>query len=128
MHFFALSGFDPFVYSWGIKSFHQIPILPAVVGDVDAGQAFVLRISSVSGLSLAVIAWLVRNAEASKTRDALVLGYTLLFALWALVSLHGQFILPAPDNQGSWVQAVIQGLIAVGFFMAGRRSMSTKAS
>ena len=103
------------------------PALPALVGDVDAGQAFVAKISAVQGISLAVIAWLVRNAGASKTRDAVVLGFTILFALWAAISLYGQFALPAPQNQGSWVQAVIQGLIAAGFFMAGKASMSSSS-
>ena len=106
------------------------PLAPAMFGDLDVSSAFVLKVMGVSLLSLALIAWLVRNAEASKTRDSVVLGYTLLFALWAVLSLYGQFVLPAtePASQNSWVQAVIQGLIAVGFFVAGRSSMSKSAS
>jgi hypothetical protein len=83
-------------------------------------------VGAVGWLSLGVIAWLVRNAEASKTRDALVLGYTLLFAVWAIISLIGQFgpFAALPGHTGSWVIA----LIAVGFFVAGRSSMSKSAS
>ena len=92
------------------------PALLSMAGDVDAGQAFALKISSVSMLSLAVHAWLVRNAGASKTRSAVVPGFTILFARRAATSLYGQFALPAPQNHGAWMQAVIQGLIAVGFF------------
>lgn len=66
-----------------------------------------------------VISW-------SKTRDALVLGYTLLFAVWAIISLIGQFgpFGVLPGHQASWLIAVIEAAIAVGFFVAGRSSMS----
>ena len=106
------------------------PAAPAAFGVIDAAQYFSIMVGAVGWLSLGVIAWLVRNAEASKTRDVLVLGYTLLFGLWAVVSLIGQFgqfgALPAHD--ASWVIALIQALIAVGFFVAGRSSMMKSAS
>ena len=76
-------------------------------------------------LPLGIIAWLVRNAEASKTRDALVLGYTLVFALMAVVSLLGYAL---PGHSIFWVTASTQALIAVGFFVAGRSSMSAQTS
>jgi hypothetical protein len=102
------------------------PLAPGAFGVMDAAQYFSIMVGAVGWLSLAVIAWLVRNAEASKTRDALVLGYTLLFGLWALVSLIGQFgqFAALPAHSASWVFALIQALIAAGFFMAGRSSMS----
>jgi hypothetical protein len=107
-----------------------VPLAPGAFGVVDAAQYFSILVGAVAWLSLAVIAWLVRNAEASKTRDALVLGYTLLFGLWAVVSLIGQFgqFAALPAHSASWVIALIQALIAVGFFMAGRSSMSKSAS
>ena len=98
------------------------PLAPAMMGEIDAQTHFNLMIAAVSWLSLAVIAWLVRNAEASKTRNTVVLGYTLLFALWAVVSLYGQLAIPALAERASWVQALIQGLIAVGFFVSSRSS------
>ena len=84
-----------------------------------------LRFGGVGFLALGVIAWLVRNAEASKTRDALVLGYTLVFALMAVVSLHGYAL---PGHSIFWVTASTQALVAVGFFVAGRSSMSAQTS
>ena len=106
------------------------PVAPGALGVIGAAQYFSIMVGAVGWLSLGVIAWLVRNAEASKTRDSLVLGYTLLFGLWAVVSLIGQFgqfgALPAHD--ASWVIALIQALIAVGFFVAGRSSMTKSAS
>jgi hypothetical protein len=107
-----------------------VPLAPGAFGVVDAAQYFSILVGAVAWLSLAVIAWLVRNAEASKTRDAIVLGYTLLFGLWAVVSLIGQFgqFAALPAHGASWVIALVQALIAVGFFMAGRSSMSKSAS
>ena len=100
---------------------------PGMLGTTDATAAFESKLGGVSWLSLGVIAWLVRNAEASKTRDSVVLGYTLLFALWTVVSIYGSFLVDLPSHNISWVPALIQALLAVGFFMAGRASMSTSA-
>ena len=100
---------------------------PAMLGITDVSAAFSSKLGGVSWLSLGVMAWLVRNAEASKTRDSVVLGYTLLFALWAVVSVYGSF-LDMPNANISWIPALIQALIAVGFFMAGKASMSKGAS
>ena len=53
---------------------------PALAG-TDATAAFSAKINGVVSLSLGVMAWLVRNDRPSKTRDSVVLGYTLLFVL-----------------------------------------------
>jgi hypothetical protein len=53
------------------------------------------------------------------------LGLTVFFALHALASLYGQFTDTSVSTH--WVMATIQGLIAVGFFVAGRASMSQQA-
>ena len=100
---------------------------PAMFGTTDVAAAFSGKLGGVSWLSLGVIAWLVRNAEASKTRDSVVLGYTILFALLAVVSVYGSF-LDMPTASISWVPALIWALLAVGFFMAGKASMSKGAS
>jgi hypothetical protein len=47
---------------------------PALAGITDVARTFDTKISGVLLLSLGIIAWLVRNAVASKTRDSLVLG------------------------------------------------------
>ena len=87
-----------------------------------ASTLMVFRFLGCAELGLGLIAFLVRNAEASKTRDGVVLGFTIYFALHALTSLYGQFT----DTSMSmhWVMATIQGLIAIGFFVAGRASMA----
>ena len=90
----------------------------------DAGSMTV-RFVGVANLGLGLIAWLVRNTDASKTRDGVTLGFTVFFALAALTSLYGAFT--DDSTSGHWYAASLQALIAVGFFMAGRASMAATA-
>lgn len=87
------------------------------------GAYMVIRFFGVANIGLGLIAWLVRNAEASKVRDAVSMGLFVFFALHALTSLYGQFT--DPSTSFHWVFAVLQGLIAVGFFLVGKANMST---
>ncbi len=79
----------------------------------------------VASLPLAIISWLVRNAEPSKTRDAVVLGMTVFFVVQAPVSAYGYFVDPASPHL---FFALLEALLAVGFLIAGRSSMSKSAS
>jgi hypothetical protein len=99
---------------------------PALVG-TDTSAVFSTKILGVISLSLGVMAWLVRNAEPSKTRNSVVLGYTLLFALWAVVSMYGLFLIDMPSHTISWVPALIQALLAIGFLVAGKAGKSESA-
>lgn len=101
------------------------PAFPALA-ETDANGNFGIMGGGASTLSLGIIAWLVRNVEASKMRDSVVLGYTILFALFALVSFYGQFFVEGGD--GSWVNGLVWILFTVAFFMAGKSSMSKSAS
>lgn len=91
-----------------------------------SGMLMGYRFLGVAELGLGIIAWLVRNSEASKTRDGVVLGFTIYFALHSLTSWYGQFT----DTSTSlhWVMASLQGLIAIGFFLAGRANMTKSVS
>jgi hypothetical protein len=104
------------------------PSTIAAAGGLPAssGLFMVVRFFGVANMGLGLMAWLVRNADASQARDAVTLGFTIFFALHALTSLYGQFT----DTSISlhWIMAVLQGLIAIGFFMAGRSSMSSSVS
>jgi len=84
-----------------------------------------MKFWAVASLPLGIIAWLVRNAEPSKTRDAVVLGMTIFFVVEAPVSLYGYFVDPGSPHL---LFALIEGLIAVGFIIVGRSSMSKSAS
>ena len=116
-----------FLMLFGLGALFFAPQMVATGGQPAASSAALMstRFIGVEMLGLGLIAWLVRNADASKARDAVTLGFTLYFALHALTSLYGQFT----DTSTSvhWVMAAIQGLFAVGFFMAGKASMSTNA-
>lgn len=91
------------------------------------GMLFMIaRFWGVAYIGLGLIAWLVRNAEASKARDGVALGLTVFFALHALTSLYGQFTDTSVSTH--WIMAIVQALIAVGFFAAGKASMSQRAS
>jgi hypothetical protein len=86
----------------------------------------IVRFWGVSYIGLGLIAWLVRNAEASKTRDGVAMGFFIFFALHALTSLYGHFTDASTTTH--WIMAIVQGLIALGFFLAGRANMSTNAN
>lgn len=75
---------------------------------------------------LAVINWFARNSDASKARDAIFLGNTVGFIVWA-VFVALVTLTPGSDPTG-WGAVVINLLFAVGFFVVGRANMSTSAS
>jgi hypothetical protein len=111
----------------GLPSILAPEAMASIAGlELPSSMLMVFRFLGVAELGLGLIAWLVRNAEASKTRDGVVLGFTIYFALHALTSLYGQFT----DTSVSmhWVMATLQGLIALGFFMAGRANMTKSAT
>jgi len=116
-----------FLIVLGLGGLFFAPQMAAMGGLVatSSGVLMTFRFVGVEMLGLGVIAWLVRNADASKARDAVTLGFTIYFALHALTSLYGQFT--DTSTTGHWVAATIQGLFAVGFFMAGKASMSASA-
>ena len=91
-----------------------------------SGFLMTIRFVGVEMLGLGLIAWFVRNTEASKARDGVTLGFTIYFALHALTSLYGQFT--DTSTTLHWVAATIQGLLAIGFFVAGKNAMSKSAS
>jgi hypothetical protein len=81
-----------------------------------------LRFWGVASLPLGLIAWLIRKAEPSKTRDSVVVGFIFFFVLEAPVSLYGHFVDPAGDHV---MFAVIEALIAIGLFLAYRSNRTT---
>ena len=115
-----------FLIVLGLGGLFFAPQMAAMGGlPASSGALMMIRFVTVEELGLGIIAWLVRNADASKARDAVTLGFTIYFALHALTSLYGQFT--DTSTTGHWVAATIQGLFAVGFFMAGKASMSASA-
>ena len=93
---------------------------------LDPQMAMQMRYMGVAFLGLGIIAWLARNSDASKARDALTMGFFIFFVLSALTSLYAQFTPAAMATD--WVYVVIQALLAVGFWVVGRANMSTSKS
>jgi len=106
-----------------------ILISPAVGTGLDTGASAHLiaqvRVQASLYLGIAVLNWFARNAEASKARDAIFLGNTVVFGF--LTILFGLLMFTGEPVVG-WVFVVIHLLFAVAFFMIGRANMSTRAS
>ena len=86
-----------------------------------------LRSTSYLLIGLAVVYWLARNAEASKARDAILIGSSVGFGLNAIFVVLAAFS-PGVMAGAIWTVVVINLLFAIAFFMVGRANMSTSAS
>ena len=73
-------------------------------------------------IALALLNWLARNAEASKTRDAIVLANIVGFSLAGILDVLAVVGAGAPSIE--LVPAIINFVIVVAFFWLGRASMS----
>ena len=91
----------------------------------DAQATLLLRLVGALFGGIAVMAWAGRNAEPSRSRDAMVLGLTVLNGLAAIVAVAGA--LSRVYNQFAWGPVATFGLCAIGFLLVGRGSMSTSA-
>lgn len=70
-------------------------------------------------LGLALMSWLARGAEMSAARSAIVWGFVVQHAIGALVLLLG--ISGGVINATGYVAVVLDGLLAVGFVVYGRK-------
>jgi hypothetical protein len=86
----------------------------------DAQAAVLLRLIGALFGGLAVMAWTGRSAEPSKSRNAMVLGLTVLNGLAALASVLGA--LSGVYNYFAWGPVAAFALCATGFFQVGRAS------
>ncbi len=107
------------------------PALKASYGITDISTSFAFLILSAAQLVFGVVAWSVRKAPASITRNSLSYGYASLFALWAVLDIIGnlgQFsTIPGHDNS-LWLWVVIFTLVSIGFFVADKNSNSKSES
>lgn len=104
-------------------------ISPVMGMGLDAGASAHLvaqvRVQASLYIGIAVVNWFARTAEASKARDAIFLGNTVVFGFMAI--LFGLLMFTGEPVAG-WVFVIIALLFAVAFFVAGRANMSTSAS
>jgi hypothetical protein len=95
----------------------------ALYGATPDPQATVLlRLVGALFGGLAVMAWVGRSAEPSRSRDAMVLGLTVLNGLAALASVWGA--LSGVYNQFAWGPVATFALSTIGFLLVGQASMS----
>lgn len=91
-------------------------------GIIDASLSSEFRGISSTFLGIAVLNLVARNAEASKTREAILIGNTVGFGLAAV--LDGARAVSGGPAQ-LWVVSIINLLFAIGFFLVGRANMSS---
>lgn len=86
--------------------------------DADPQAALLLRLVGALFGGIAVMVWLTRNAEPSKSRDAMVLGLGISNGLAAAVAVLGA--VSGVYNQFAWGPVATFGLFAIAFLSAVR--------
>ena len=95
------------------------------VQPLDYVEILLMRTIGALAIGVGVMCWTARTAEASKARDALILGLTVISGIFAVVA-----VLVAIDGRmvggpwAMWTQAVFWVLFTVLFIVVGRRAMS----
>ena len=90
----------------------------------EASAALIANLRGPASLFIAtaLLNWLARNAEASKTRDAIVWANIVGFALAGILDVLAVVGSGAPSIE--LIPAIINFLIVIVFFWLGRASMS----
>jgi len=93
------------------------------VSSVGALETMFTRFIGGITFSLGLMVWFARNAEASKARDAIVLGLAIGNTISAIIFIWAA--LTGMGNAVIWILAAIFALFAVGFFLRGQSSVSS---
>jgi hypothetical protein len=93
-------------------------VVPATTMDLygvtlDEAAVWIARLLGASFLGFGVVAWLAKDAEASRARRAIEVGYFAGFAIGFVVDLLGQ--LSGVFNGLGWVTVIIYLLFAAGY-------------
>ena len=96
--------------------------MPRIFFIPNSSLGIFLRLVGALFGGLAVMAWMGRDAEPSRSRDAMVLGLTVLHGLAALVAVAGA--LSGVYNQFAWGPVATFTLFAVGFLVVGRAGLA----
>ncbi len=92
---------------------------------LDERETFLAWMASAPLIGLAIICWTTRLAEASKTRDAVILGLTVVSGLFTVLG-----VLAGIANYGNWVvwaATAVHVSFTVLFIVTGRQAMSARA-
>lgn len=85
----------------------------------------VLRIDASMAVGIALLNWFARGSDASKARDAILLGNTVGFSMAAVVGLV-LALMGGPVE--AWGFVAINLVIAALFLIVGPKNMSTRAA
>lgn len=77
-------------------------------------------------LGVALMDWLARNAEASRARDAIFIGNTVGYGLYAL--LIAITVLTPGAQPAGWIAVAMFLIFAAAFFVVGRANLSTRSN
>lgn len=94
--------------------------------DPDTQAMVLLRLVGALSGGIGVMAWRGRNAEASESRDAMILGFIVLNGLAATVSVLGA--LSGVYNVLAWGPVANYGAFALAFTLVGRTARSGRES
>jgi hypothetical protein len=101
-----------------------VPQTLIVSGSAGTPTAALFALRGYGGLLLgvAVINWIARNADASKSKDAIFLGNTVAYALSAIV-----FLVDVLSGGVAlvWVYVIISTLFTIAFLVVGRANRSS---
>ncbi len=86
------------------------------------GVLFALRGYGGLLLGVAIISWVARNADASKSKDGIFIGNTVAYALSAIV-----FLIDVLTGGAAlvWAYVIISALFTLAFLVVGRANMSS---
>jgi len=90
---------------------------------VDPQATLLLRLTGAFLGGIGVMAWAGRNAEPSRSRNAMVLGLGVANALAAFVAVAGA--LTGVYNQFAWGPVATFGTFAIGFAFRSRNSFAS---
>lgn len=93
---------------------------------VDSQASFLFRLIAAPFGGLAVMAWVGRAAEPSRSRDAMVSGLIVVNALAAIVAVYGA--LSGVYNQFAWGPVGMFGMFAFSFVLVTAAPVSASAS
>ena len=83
---------------------------------------FLARVIGALLISIGVMCWAARTAEASKGRDALVLGLTVVSGFFTVLGVW--VVIAGGGNWVVWAATALHALITVLFIVTGRQAMS----
>lgn len=97
----------------------------ALGANPSAVELAVVRATASLFIAIALLDWAARNSEPSTARNAIVLANAVGFGTAAILLALAVF---SGADMTALIPVVINLLISIGFIVAGRASMSAKAS